>query len=135
VSWHKKGISERTLEIRKSIVAASQQPIELVEIQKMHGPDMKYNAFYQQYYLMKLEGVMEGVGLKANGRSRSVVVKALVKTYKPEHYVRQKDPAKAKKEEIKREGNITKVTAGSYHTGQGKKASPPVYIGSTMGMF
>lgn len=135
MSWHKKGISERTLEIRKSIVAASQQPIELVEIQKMHGPDMKYNAFYQQYYLMKLEGVMEGVGLKANGRSRSVVVKALVKTYKPEHYVRQKDPAKAKKEEIKREGNITKVTAGSYHTGQGKKASPPVYIGSTMGMF
>lgn len=135
MSGKRKGISDKTLEVRKAIVADSQQPIELVEILNNHKFDISYPSFYQQFALMKYEGVMEGVGLKIKGRKRSVIVKARIKEYGQEHYVRQKDPAKAKKEEIKREGNITKVTAGSYHTGQGKKASPPVYIGSTMGML
>jgi len=135
VSGRRKGISERTFEIRKAIVAESQEPIELAEIHKKHGEGMRYDSFYQQYFLMKGEGVMECAGLMSKGRTRSVVVKALVETYKSEHYTAPKEPKGVKKEKIKREGNVTTVSAGVYHTGQGKKVSPRVYIGSTMGML
>lgn len=140
---NKKGITPRTLEIRKAIIQLSQNPIELAEIMAVNSYGLKYESFYQQYHLMKKEGVIECTGFNSYGRSRKIIVHALVDEYKEEHWQdpnthRNENAPVVKvesKDQIKRKGHITKVTAGSYHTGQGKRKSPPNYIASTMAMF